>query len=202
MSNELHNPSSNGTNPAYSAEGSGPSRAIRRSALAFVFLLGGVSLFADMTYEGCRSVAGPFLAVLGASGTAVGIVAGVGELVGYGLRLLSGFLTDRTGRYWVITIVGYSVNLCAVPLLALSHRGERSASLLIVKRFGKAIRAPARDAMLSHATAEVGHGRGFGIHEAMDQIGAVVGPLIVAGVVYVRQDYRSGFAILAVPAAL
>lgn len=202
MSSELRNSNSRGAGSAESDDESGRSNATGRAAMRFVFLLGGVSLFADMTYEGCRSVAGPFLAVLGASGTAVGLVAGAGELVGYGLRLISGYLTDRTGRYWAIAIFGYSVNLAAVPLLALTNRWELAAALLIVERFGKAIRAPARDAMLSHATAQVGHGRGFGIHEAMDQIGAVVGPLIVASVVYVRHDYRSGFAILAVPGLL
>src|SRR5450830_1308752 len=69
------------------------------AALRFVVFLGVVSLFADMTYEGARSVTGPFLAILGASGAAVGIVAGFGELVGYGLRLVSGFIADRTRRY-------------------------------------------------------------------------------------------------------
>lgn len=91
----------------------------KATALKFVVLIGVVSLFADMTYEGGRSIAGPYLAVLGASGTAVGIVAGLGELIGYGLRLISGYFSDRTGRYWAITIFGYTVNMLAVPLLAL-----------------------------------------------------------------------------------
>jgi MFS family permease len=169
-------------------------------ALRFVVLLGVVSLFADMTYEGARSITGPFLAVLGASGTAVGIVAGLGELLGYGLRLASGLIADRTGRYWVITFVGYGVNLLAVPLLALAGRWELAAALMIAERVGKAIRTPARDAMLSHATHEVGHGWGFGVHEALDQIGAVLGPLIVAGALALGGTYRTGFALLLVPA--
>src|SRR5437870_6167385 len=96
----------------------------RGTALKFVVLLGVVSLFADMTYEGARSITGPYLAVLGASAAVVGIVAGFGELIGYGLRLASGYLSDRTGRYWTITLVGYGVNLLAVPLLALAGRWE------------------------------------------------------------------------------
>src|SRR5262249_1911144 len=143
----------------------------KKTALKFVVLIGLVSLFADMTYEGARGIAGPYLAVLGASGTTVGIVAGFGELIGYGLRLFSGILSDRTGKYWAITIVGYFINLLAVPFLALAGRWETAALLLVMERVGKAIRTPARDAMLSHATHQTGHGWGFGLHEAMDQIG-------------------------------
>jgi len=171
-------------------------------ALKFVVLLGMVSLFADMTYEGARSITGPYLAVLGASATVVGIVAGFGELIGYGLRLVSGYLSDRTGRYWAITLVGYAVNMLAVPLLALAGNWPLAALLLIAERTGKAIRTPARDAMLSHATNELGRGWGFGLHEAMDQIGAVLGPLIVAAVLYLRGGYQIGFALLLIPALL
>lgn len=173
-----------------------------RAALRFVILIGIVSLFADMTYEGARSVTGPYLAILGASGTVVGVVAGLGEFIGYGLRLVSGYLSDRTGRYWAITIVGYMVNMAAVPLLALAGRWELAALLIIAERTGKAIRTPARDAMLSHATQQTGRGWGFGLHEALDQIGAVLGPLLVAGVLYVGGNYPLGFGALIVPALL
>jgi MFS family permease len=171
-------------------------------ALKFVILLGVVSLFADMTYEGARSVTGPYLALLGASGTVVGVVAGFGELIGYALRLVSGYISDRTGKYWTVTLFGYFVNLLAVPLLALAGRWEIAALLMVAERMGKAIRNPSRDAMLSHATQSIGRGWGFGLHEAMDQIGAILGPLIVAGVLYLRGGYRTSFAILAVPALL
>jgi MFS family permease len=171
-------------------------------ALKFVILLGVVSLFADMTYEGARSITGPFLAILGASGTIVGVVAGFGELVGYGLRLVSGYISDKTGKYWTVTLFGYFVNLLAVPLLALAGRWEIAALLMIAERMGKGIRNPSRDAMLSHATQSIGRGWGFGLHEAMDQIGAILGPLIVAGVLYLRGGYRTSFAILLIPALL
>lgn len=171
-----------------------------RSALKFVVLLGVVSLFADLTYEGARSAVGRYLGILGASATAVGIVAGLGELVGYAFRLVSGYLSDRTGRYWAITIAGYTLNLLAVPLLALAGRWELAAALIILERIGKALRTPARDAMLSHATGSMGRGWGFGLHEALDQVGAVLGPLVVAAVLYVGGGYRTGFAILLVPA--
>jgi len=176
--------------------------AIRKPTLKFIVLLGVVSLFSDMTYEGGRSITGPYLALLGASGAIVGIVAGLGELVGYVLRLFSGYISDKTGRYWLMTILGYAVNLLAVPLLALAGRWEVAAVLMISERIGKAIRTPSRDAMLSHATKEIGRGWGFGLHEAMDQIGAMLGPIIVAVVLYAKGGYKASFAILLIPALL
>lgn len=181
------------------SHGSSPAVA---SALRLVVLLGVVSLCADATYEGARSVTGPFLALLGASGTAVGIVAGGGELIGYAVRLVSGYISDRTGRYWAITLAGYVVNLLAVPLLALAGRWEVAAGLMVAERLGKAIRTPPRDAMLSHATTQIGVGWGFGLHEAMDQLGAVCGPLLITAVLTLGGGYRRGFATLAVPALL
>ena len=174
----------------------------RNAAMRFVVLLGVVSLFADMTYEGARSIAGPYLAVFGVSATIVGIVAGLGELLGYGLRLVSGYVSDRTGAYWLTTIIGYSINMAAVPLLAVAGRWEVAAGLMIAERIGKAIRTPTRDAMLSHATVQLGRGFGFGLHEALDQTGALVGPLLVAVVLATGHGFNIAFAILVVPAAL
>ncbi len=176
----------------------------RKHALRFVIILGIVSLFADVTYEGARSITGPFLAILGAGAAVVGFVAGLGELVGYALRVVSGYFADRTQKYWTITIVGYLINLLAVPLLALTHHWPVAAVLIVTERLGKAIRTPARDAMLSHAGDHLGMGWGFGIHEAMDQIGAMCGPLIVAAVLYFKggSDYPLAFAVLAIPALL
>lgn len=168
----------------------------------FILLMGVVSLFSGMTHEGARSITGPFLGMLNASATVVGIVAGLGEFIGYTLRLASGYLTDRHGRYWAITFVGYALNLFVVPLLALAGNWEFAALLILMERMGKAIRTPARDAMLSHATTEVGRGWGLGFHEAMDQIGAMLGPLIVALVLYLNGGYRAGFAFLLIPAIL
>ncbi|HEX9882823.1 MAG TPA: MFS transporter [Desulfobaccales bacterium] len=180
----------------------GPKDLTKAAAWQFIILVGVVSLFSDMTYEGARSISGPFLGSLQASAFTVGVVAGLGEFLGYSLRLGSGYLTDRWGKYWPITCAGYSLNLFAVPLLALAGRWEIAVVLLLLERIGKAIRTPARDAMLSHATTEVGRGWGFGFHEAMDQLGAVSGPLIVAAVLYFRGSYREGFAVLLLPAIL
>ena len=172
----------------------------KRVALQFIFLLGIVSLFGDITYEGARSVAGPYLPSLGASALAVGLVGGIGEFLGYALRLVSGFIADRTKAYWPLTIIGYGL-LCAIPLMAITNNWALAALFLILERAGKGIRAPARDAILSHATKQVGRGLGFGIHEAIDQIGAVIGPLIFSAVAFSRGGYREGFMILSIPPA-
>jgi len=176
-----------------------PSR-MKAAALKFVLLIGVMSFFADFTYEGSRSIIGPYLAVLGASAAAVGIVAGFGELLGYGLRLVSGRLSDQTGKYWLITIVGYVVQMSSVPLLALAGNWQFAALLIILERVGKAMRNPPRDVMLSHAAKEMGYGWAFGVHEALDQSGALFGPLVVAAVLALRGEYRIAFAVLLIPA--
>ncbi len=176
--------------------------AVQLAALRFVLLMGAVSLFADATYEGARSLIGPYLAALGASAAAVGFVAGLGELLSYALRYGSGSLADRTGWYWTLTFLGYGLNLVAVPALALTGRWEAAALLVVAERIGKAIRTPPRDAMLSHATSQIGHGWAFGVHEALDQVGAVAGPLLVAGVLATGSGYRTAFAVLLLPALL
>jgi MFS family permease len=175
---------------------------LKRDAIRFVLFLGAVSLFADMTYEAARSVTGQYLAVLGAGAVTVGVVSGLGEFIGYGFRIVSGLAADRTRRYWPITIAGYVINLLAVPALGLTHHWPAAAALIVTERLGKAVRNPARDAMLSHAAHEMGRGWAFGVHEAMDQVGAIVGPLIVAAVLAWNGSYRFGFAVLAVPAIL
>jgi len=174
----------------------------RATAVRFIVLIGLVSLFGDMTYEGARSITGPYLGVLGASATVVGIVAGLGELIGYGVRLLSGWLGDRTQRYWTITIIGYGLNLLSVPLLALVGSWPAAAALMILERTGRGIRSPTRDAMLSHAAGHTGLGWGFGLHEAMDQTGAIVGPLLVSAALYLNYGYAAAFAALLVPAVI
>lgn len=181
-----------------------------RNALMFVVLIGIVSLFADTTYEGARSIAGPFLGSLGADGLTVGIIVGLGELVGYSVRMFSGILSDKMKNYWLITFTGYIINLFAVPLLALAGSWEIAALLIIAERFGKGVRNPPRDAMLSHAGTKLGSGKAFALHEALDQTGAIIGPLILATVLLVygpnasvaSDPYRYGYALLLIPAIL
>ena len=175
----------------------------KRSATRFVVAVGIVSLFADMTYESARSINGPYLEVLGASATTVGWAAGLGELLGYGLRFISGYFTDRTGRYWTITLIGYLFNLLCVPLMALAGHWQIAVLLIVGERVGKAIRVPPRDAMLSYGTKEMGRGWGYGLHEALDQTGATVGPILMsAALMYRHNSYVTAYGWLVVPALL
>ena len=176
------------------------------SAWRVVWWFGFVSLSADMVYEGARSVYGPVLAALGASAVVVGLVTGAGEAVALVLRLAFGPIADRTGRYWSLTILGYGLTAVCVPLLALSPRlGVAGlafgATMILLERLGKAIRSPSKSALLAHVAAAVGRGRGFGVHKALDQVGAFAGPLLVAGVVAISSLW-TGMAVLAVPGAI
>jgi predicted MFS family arabinose efflux permease len=173
----------------------------RGAAFHFIVLLGIVSMFGDVTYEGARSITGPYMAVLGAGAGVVGLVSGFGEFVGYALRLASGYIADRTRAYWVLTFLGYGLVL-SIPLLAFAGTWQVAAVLIVLERMGKAVRTPARDTILSHATKRVGRGLGFGLHEALDQVGAVVGPLIFTAVFLLEGSYRQGFNILWAPAVL
>jgi MFS family permease len=174
----------------------------KKSALHFVLAIGIVSLFADMTYEGARGIAGQFLFSLGASATVVGFVAGFGEFIGYGLRSISGYFADKTHKYWTFIFVGYAINLFAVPALALAGNWPLAATLLIAERFGKSIRRPSVQAMLSHAGSQIGRGWAFGLHEFLDQTGATIGPLITALILYLHGGYRHAFGVLLISALL
>jgi hypothetical protein len=176
--------------------------------MQFVVLMGVVSLFADMCYEGMRSGMGQFLGLLGASGALVGFIGGLGEAIGYGLRYVSGRIADRTHAYWGLTIAGYALTGLAVPALALAPGAWTVALLVAFERLGKSVRNPAKSTLLSFAGEEIGSGWTFGLHQALDQTGAVLGPLVVTAVVWWRGDaagadaYRWAFAALAIPAAI
>ena len=174
----------------------------RMSAWGFVARFGVVSLLADFVYEGARSITGPLLGSLGATGFVVGVVTGAGEAAALGLRLVSGPLTDRTRRFWAWTISGYLLTVLSVPLLGVAGVLWVACALVIAERVGKAVRSPAKDTLLSHATAVTGRGRGFAVHEALDQIGAVIGPLTVAAVLALTStDYTPALTVLALPGA-
>lgn len=174
----------------------------KRTGLLFILAFGVVSLFADMSYEGMRSSTGPFMALLGASGTVVGFVAGAGELFGYLLRAVSGRLAEKTRAYWAVALAGYVVQMAVIPLLGLSGNWQMAAVFIVLERAGKAIRNPAANFMMSRAGEHIGQGWAFGLHEAMDQAGAMAGPLIVALVLAHHGSYAHAFYWLAIPAAL
>jgi predicted MFS family arabinose efflux permease len=167
-----------------------------------VLLFGAVNLFADMTYEGARSVTGPFLGMLGASGFVIGAVTGFGEFLGYALRLVSGRWADRSRLYWPMTLGGYIIQMVSVPLLALSGSWPFAAVLILLERTGRATRNPPRDVMLAQAGEQMGRGWAFGVNEAMDQFGALIGPLGIAGLLAWKGSFQLAFASLTVPALI
>jgi predicted MFS family arabinose efflux permease len=173
-----------------------------RSALHFVVIIGIANFFADFTYEGARAIMGPFLGSLGASAAIVGFVAGFGELMGYGLRSVSGYFADKSHRHWAFAFLGYAVNMLAVPALALAMRWPLASGLVVSERIGRGIRKPTVEAMLSYAGKSIGAGWVFGLNEALDQAGATVGPLLVALILYLNGGFRTGFGVLLIPALL
>jgi MFS family permease len=175
----------------------------RLSPWYFVICFGLVSLLADMVYEGARAIIGPYLATLGASAALVGTVAGVGEFIGYGLRVGSGYLAARRRHYWTWTITGYALTVLSVPLIAVSNLLAPALLLYGSERLGKAVRSPAKDTLLSHASTQTGRGTAFGVHQAMDQTGAVAGPLLLAAVLWqYAGNYRLAFGVLIIPGTL
>lgn len=160
----------------------------KKAAYSFIILLGIVSLFSDLTYEGARSIIGPYLGLLGATAASIGFVSGLGEFIGYAFRLVTGIISDKTKKYWTMTIVGYALNLVAIPLLALVPENGwiYACGLILLERFGKAIRNPAKSTLVSFAASEVGVGKGFALQEALDQIGAFIGPLILSVILTIK----------------
>jgi MFS family permease len=169
----------------------------------FVLAFGLVSLLTDMVYEGARSIIGPYLATLGATAVVVGAVAGIGDFLGYGLRVVSGYLVQRSRRYWAWTTAGYALTVLSVPLIGFTNAIAPALVLYGSERLGKAVRSPAKDTLLSHASTRTGPGSAFGVHQAMDQFGAMAGPLLLAAVLAGSEgDYRLAFGVLAVPGML
>ena len=179
-------------------------------AMIFIILFGIVSLFSDMTHEGASSIRGAYMSLLGASAGAIGFVSGLGELIGYSMRYVFGRLTDKTKRYWLMTIAGYVLDVLAVPALALvgEHGWIAACGLLIIQRMGKAIKKPAKDTIMSFAASQEGVGKSFGIQEVLDQIGAFLGPVLLYVVMLFKTEgstfeiYSRCFAVLAVPGAI
>jgi predicted MFS family arabinose efflux permease len=179
-----------------------PQSALSNSAFRFVLTMGIVNLFADLTYEGGGSINGAFLGSLGASAAIISIVAGLGEFLGYSLRSVAGYVADRTGRHWAVTFVGYVINLLAVPAMALAGSWQIAAALILAERIGRALRKPTVEAMLSYTTGKHGRGWVYAVNTALDETGATIGPLIVAGVLAIRGDYTLAYAWLLISALL
>ena len=179
-------------------------------AMMFLLLMGVISLFSDMTHEGARSILGEYLDLAGASAATIGFVSGFGELCGYSLRMLSGFLADKTKKYWLLVILGYALQVLAIPALALIPQNGWvvACGLVILERIGKAVKKPAKNTLVSFAASEVGVGKGFAFLEFLDQLGAFIGPVILFLIVSLKgtgtlfSAYRLCFALLGIPALI
>lgn len=180
-------------------------RALGKELFIVFILLSLVSLFADMTYEGARSVFGSYVGLLGATAFFASL-ASIGEFLGYVSRLLSGTLAGhwRSSKvYWSLVFAGYVLNLIACPLLALSGYWQLVILLIFLERIGKGLRTPVRDVIIAEVTEKAGKGKAFGLHEALDQAGAVLGPLMVSVTLYMTNNsYFVTFSLLALPAAI
>lgn len=181
----------------------------KKTALSFVLIMGIVSLFSDMTHEGARSIYGAYLGLIGVSAATIGFVMGLGEFIGYSFRIITGFYADKKHNYWFMSIIGYAINMGAVPLISLcSEQGWKWACvLIIIERLGKAIRQPSKNTLVSFASSQIGQGKAFAIQEFLDQLGAFCGPLLLFIILLLRQNsndllltYRICFAILLIPA--
>ena len=179
-------------------------------AMLFILMFGVVSLFSDMTHEGASSIRGAYLDLLGASAGAIGFISGLGELIGYSMRYVFGRWADKTKQYWPMTVVGYILDVLAVPALALvgEHGWIAACILLVIQRMGKAIKKPAKDTIMSFAASQEGVGKSFGIQEVLDQIGASLGPVLLYLVMLFRTEgtafetYAICFAVLAIPGGI
>jgi len=178
-------------------------------ALLFLAFISVISLFSDFTHEGARSIYGPYLDTLGVTAFLVATIAGLGEMIGYGLRIVTGIIIDKTKKYWLAMFIGYSVNLLAIPLLAFVTPSVWGVALtlILLERLGKSIRAPAKSVLTSFASEKLGPGKTFAIQEVMDQIGAFLGPLFVFMILSIYGEssltaYQTAFGCLGIFAVL
>ncbi len=174
----------------------------KRTAYLAVLTMGIVSMLGDICYESGRGIAPDYLRFLGASAFMVGAISGAGEFIGYAMRLVSGSLADRTRAYWLFIFLGYGL-IASIPLMGLTSTVELAMALLLLERLGKALRSPSRDTVVSIVSKGMGSGKAFGLHEAIDQVGAIIGPLILGAIMFwTANNYSTSFQFLFIPYAL
>jgi len=173
-------------------------------AITVIILFGVISMLGDMVYESARGANSQYFNLLGISAAQVGLVFGIGEFLGYFLRLLAGVLSDKSGKHWIFIFLGYGM-LLVVPIMGFTMNWNILIVLILMERIGKSLRNPAKDTILSGvAENQVGTGFAFGLQEALDQIGALTGPLIFTLVFFITSkngipEYQLGYKWLFVP---
>ncbi len=181
----------------------------KKTAITFLFIMGLISLLADFTHEGARSIYGPYLGLLGTSAFLIALISGLGEFIGQALRVVTGFIADKTRKYWTMMIVGYAINLLAIPMLMFVKPSIAYVALVLIllERVGKGIRAPAKSALTSFTTSHFGVGKAFALQELMDQIGAFLGPIFVFAIIKIQSGdellgYQTAFGLLGIVAIM
>lgn len=182
--------------------GSRPSVGFASSAFSFVLILGVVDLFGDTTYSGGASINGPFLGSLGVGAAIVSVAGGASECLQYLTRSVAGYLADRTGKPWLMVFIGYALNLIAVPAMALTGHWTLAAGLIVLQGIGRGLRKPIIEAMLSYTTRQYGRGWVYAVEDALDKTGRTLGPIVITAVLFLNGGYRTGYALLAIPAVL
>lgn len=182
---------------------------LKKQALLFLLLLGVISFLSDFTHEGARSIYGPYLGLIGASAAVIAFTSGLGEFIGQSLRIVTGYIADKTKKYWLMMILGYAINLLVIPLLAFVDASiwHVAIVLILLERVGKGIRAPAKSALTSFTTSHLGVGKAFALQEVMDQVGAFLGPVFVYLVLQFQKGsqldgYQLAFGLLGIFAVL
>lgn len=173
-----------------------------------VVALGVTSLLTDVSSEMLVPIVPLFVtATLGASVTSLGVIEGVAECTASVLRLSSGWLSDRIGRRKPFAAAGYALSGLGRTMLAFASTWGFVLAMRFTDRLGKALRTPPRDALIADSTADAHLGRAFGLHRAMDTLGAAIGPLLGWWMLSHWQalgaeGYRRVFLVSAIPAAL
>ena len=176
-------------------------------AVRAIIIFGIISLLGDMVYESARGANSQYFELIGISAAKVGLVFGIGEFLGYFLRLISGVISDKSKKPWTFMFIGYGM-LFFVPLMGFTKNWNVLFVLILMERIGKAIRNPSKDTVLSAISEnQVGVGFAFGLQEALDQVGAFLGPLIFTAVFYFTgkntlAEYSLGYKFLFIPFVL
>lgn len=180
------------------------SEQLRRHLPAGVWALGLVSLFMDVSSEIIHGLLPVFLVgTLGASVLALGVIEGVAEGTAAITKLFSGMLSDRLGRRKPLAVLGYGMAALTKPLFPLAGSAVTIFAARFIDRIGKGIRGAPRDALVADMTAPDQRGAAFGLRQALDTVGACIGPLLAIGLMlWFANDIRMVFWIAAVPALI
>jgi MFS family permease len=174
---------------------------VRKKLPATVYALGLTSLLNDAASDMIYPLLPLFLATsAGAGAAALGLIEGAAEAMAAFLKIVSGHVSDRTQRRKPFVVAGYAVASLARPFLALVSSASGVLALRLIDRFGKGVRSSPRDALIADVVAPADRGRAFGLHEAMDHLGAVIGPLAASGLLVLGFGLPTVFLASAVPA--